>query len=397
MKRLLSRACLFGCALCYSPISGFFIINSSNSPKNIEVIAYVPSPDGLNKTPQVVLKKELKADDILEAPFALSEVVLDVHWGKEKTSSTEKTAWRPLQTESDTALTWPIIGTVTCGKEHRPCHAVIPPTWQLTEDPTGITVTTDMGKTIHAISQADLIAKIPYRRIADSFPQERILVTDKQSSRSDWKKIGMNYRKNEALVIPRSWSIKEGVNESVITTHEGKEIHIPIKHVTRIDQATGKERVYTLANEDVIKKVIPYRRKDGIVKEIYPAERLFVIEESLQKPITTTQYNLFRRFAARDAEPAPLICGVPEKIGADHIFEIFGSEYDTDIAFMYAPDEKEPVVRRSKRLHSPAATTESTKKPRTESRTEKLKQFSKRLWQRKNKTTSATNNAGQED
>lgn len=393
MKCILSSACLVGCALCYSPMSGFFIVNSSDSPKNVEVIAYLPSSNGIGKTPQTVLKKELQPNDSVEAPFALREVVLDVHWGKEKTITTEGTTWKPLPTEPGAAITWQNIGTLGCGKEHRPCHAVIPPTWRLTEDHTGITVITDDGKTIHAVSQADLMTKIPYRRIADSFPQERIVETDQQSIRTDWKKIGMNYRKNEEIVIPRTWSIKEQGNENIITTHEGKEIRIPIKHVTRIDPATGKERLYTIANEYVIKKVIPYRRKDGVVKEFHPIERLFVVEESVEKPIKTTQYNLFRRFAASEAEPAPQARGVPQKLGTDHIFEIFGTEYDTDIAFMYVPDEEQPAIKRTKRVLSPETTTESPKKPRTE----KTKQSRKRSFLQRNNNTNVIDGSEKEN
>jgi len=159
MKRHIIRAGLVGCALCSLPMNGFFIINSSTSPKKIEVIASIPVGNGSTVKPQVVLKKELKPDAIIEAPFALKEVVLDIHWGEEKTIPTEKT--------------------------------------------------------------------------------------------------------------------------------------------------TGKS-------------------------------------------MKTTQYSLFRRFAASEAEPAPFVRGVPAVLGEDHVFEISGSDYATDINFMYVPDSKEPEMKRRK-------------------------------------------------
>jgi hypothetical protein len=393
MKRLLSRACLIGCVLCSSLSQGFFIVNSSDSPKTVEVVAFLPLSNNMIDAPQVILKKELSIDEVIEAPFALREVMLDIHWGKDKTIMAKYKDWKPLEMKSEDAATWQILGTMLCGPKRRPCHAVIPPTWQLTEDTSGLTVTTDEGKTIHALSRADLIAKIPYRRIADAFPQERILEAESHRVQADWKKIGMNYHKNEEVVIPRTWVIKEENNESVITTNDGKEFHIPIKRITKIDKSTGKERSYTIADEIALKKAAPYRRKDGVIKEIYPVERLFVIEESTQKPVKATQYNIFRRFTTHDAAPAPQSRGVPERIGADHIFEISGTEYETDINFTYTPDEKKSLETRTKRMHSPIIEVDSPKKLKTE----KTKQSFRKMFLHKRKTEPVIKSPAQEN
>lgn len=387
MKRLLSRVCLISYALCSSPSVGFFIINDSDSPKNIEVIAYAPSTDGVNKTPQVVLKKELQPDDIIEAPFSLSEVTLDVHWGKPKTISSVENNWKPIEMKTENAAQWQAINTARCGKDKRLCHVVIPPTWRFEEDNFDMRVTTDNGTIIHAASPAELMVKIPYRRIVETAIQEKILTTDPQA----WKKIGTNHRKNEDIVIPLTWTILEEKNQYLITTDTGKKLSIPINHETSIGD-TGKKQVYTLANEDVIKKIIPYRRKGNIISELRPSQRIFVIEQATQKPIQTTQYNLFRRFAARDAEPAPQVRGVPERIGPDHIFEIFGSEYDTDIALMYTPYEKKPTETHTKRVHSPELNTESKK-----TKTEKTKQSFRKTFLQKRKTAPASTTPEQEN
>lgn len=388
MKRYIVRIYIVGCVLCSSQLAGFFIINSSTSPKKIEVIASIPVGNGTAVTPQVVLKKELKPDAIIEAPFALKEVVLDVHWGEEKTIPTEKTTWKPIETRTSAAQTWRIIDTLRCGEKHVPCHAVIPPTWIYTEDHTGITVTTDEGKTIHATSKADLATKIPYRRLVDSFPQERVLVKNAQESYNNWKKIGMNHLKKEEVVIPRTWSIKEEGNDRIITTDKGQESRIPCTREQRIDPQTGQEKTYTIANEQILKKVVPYRRKDGVVTEIQPVQRLFVIEESAQKPMKTTQYNLFRRFAAGEAEPAPFVRGVPAVLGEDHVFEIFGSDYATDISFMYVPDSAEPGAKR----HKTEISTQPQEKNTHKMLREKKESFRQsRL--RRSKKTSTVNGA----
>lgn len=393
MKRLLSRACLVGCALFSSRSQGFFIVNSSDSPKVVEVVAFLPLSNNVIDTPQVILKKELSIDEVVEAPFALREAGLNVYWGKETTLAAQDKAWKPLEMKTDNATNWKIIGTMFCGKNRRPCHAVIPPTWELTENATGLTVTSDKGKTIHASSRADLITKIPYRRIADTFSQERILETDSPRVQADWKKIGMNYHKNEEVVIPQTWSIKEESDENVITTNEGKEFHIPIKRATTIDKSTGKERIYRVADENAIKKAVPYRRKDGVIRELIVSQRLFVIEELRQKPIKTTQYNLFRRFTTHDAAPAPQARGVPERIGSDHIFEISGTEYETEINFMYTPDEKQSLATRTKRIRSPRTETDSPKKMKAE----KTKQSFRKTFLHRSKTEAVVKSPEQEN
>jgi hypothetical protein len=55
--------------------------------------------------------------------------------------------------------------------------------------------------------------------------------------------------------------------------------------------------------------------------------------------------SIFRHFRAQEAKPSLTMHGVPEIIGSEHVFEITGSKYNTDIQFFYAPDEESPAMK----------------------------------------------------
>jgi hypothetical protein len=74
-------------------------------------------------------------------------------------------------------------------------------------------------------------------------------------------------------------------------------------------------------------------------------EELLTPTEENKKLIRTTQYDLFRHFSARNAKPSLTERGVPDFIGQDHVFEITGDKYETDVTLLYDPDYK-PVLHK---------------------------------------------------
>lgn len=338
---------------CIANSYGMTIVNNSDSPKHVELVAYVPKTGPLGGfTPLTIVKKDLQPNEsnVIQPPLSLREVGVAMSWGGEKLVKPEtKTLWRPVEKDSTMAQKWVPLGRAQCGDNNHICDIVIPPTWRLEENGRGVTLFTDANTSFKAASVGELLTHVPYRRMVDTIPNRRIL-THTKTAAAAWKKFGKSGKPGEEIVIPQNWKMATKENSVIITTDTGQEIIIPLTRKTVTDPYTKKTSTELYANEAASLKAIPYRRKNNVVFETKQEDRVIVVEETASKPLVTPQFNLFRRFSPQDALPAPSVRRVPDRVGNGHVFEIVGSGYDADVTLAYAPDTTATEAIPTKRI-----------------------------------------------
>lgn len=155
--------------ISYSSSPAMEIINSTDSPKTVEIIEYRPVAGGTFG--YVILEAELQPGELRTFNYSFPDFLVEIKWGTRYEIPDEKFLVR--ESEASQVAQWQKIGEESLfPKKLAPCPIVIPPNTILDEKPNG-------AKTFHfcsgkqvvydpqkGISLSEFIIKqIPYRLI----------------------------------------------------------------------------------------------------------------------------------------------------------------------------------------------------------------------------------------